>query len=240
MSGLNNDIEAEANRIENGGMPMMMYLYRLCPDNVIAVDEPLKPLLSGSVFRCGEGMSNQDCRFSGGQNQVFIGPSTIPNYAVTDVRFEGVTFTGFTGTAINGTASSTTTVTVEDGVFTVRGIYCNCMNRGITASHSHAVLLSKDFTAAHAIEQPGAAGGGAPFGVKVFDSTFRNANGGSLLSVNGGSLVIQGTQFIDSDAMAIAAAANGGVILVSDSNVGGGNIVVSGGAPVTAKSRILN
>jgi len=65
-----------------------------------------------------------------------------------------------------------------------------------------------------------------PFQVNVFDSTFRNAEGGDIFSNDGGSLVIQDSSFIDSGVMAIGAVSDGGVIMIMDSQIEGGNIEV--------------
>lgn len=133
IEGLQNEIDAEVDVITAGGPQEAMYLYRLCPDTDFTVtdDIPLVPLLDGSVFQCGEGGPNQNCRFSGGTNQVSIGPSQIPNYVIEDIRFQGVTFTGFTMSAVSGTATEDTTVTFDSSNFVVS----HCMGDMLSCSY---------------------------------------------------------------------------------------------------------
>lgn len=118
-ASLNADIRAEAERVANGEQAADMYVYNFCTNLDITANEPLAPLLDGSVFVCGNGDPANNCRLTGGSDQVNIGPSTIPNYVIEDVRFEGVTFTGFTNSAITGDATSVTSLTLTNVVFEV-------------------------------------------------------------------------------------------------------------------------
>lgn len=122
IAALNNDINSEAARIEAGGTPQAIYLYRLCPQTTFQIsgNNTLTPLLDGSVFRCGNsGNPADNCVLAGGTNQVEIVKSVIAGYGIKDIRFQGVSFTGFTGSAISGDANSTTTLTLENVQFYV-------------------------------------------------------------------------------------------------------------------------
>lgn len=127
IAALNNDIEAELARISGGGEPENEYVYMLCPRQEFdAALEPLRPLLSGSVFRCGvSGQSTDRCTIQGGSEQIRIEDSVISTFPLNDVSFVGLTFDGFTnnadntGASVNVLASATTKVTFSDVVWQV-------------------------------------------------------------------------------------------------------------------------
>lgn len=202
LQSLQTGMEAAANEVSSGSPPESMYLFRLCPGSrfIFQPGQSLTPQLDGTVFQCGDGLSTDNCRFEGGNNQVQINPSTIPGVTIRDVRFQGIEFTDFSNSAISGNADSNTKVTLEDTVF-------------------------NDFNSRYAILQQGS-GGGTPFEVNIFDSTFQNAQGGDIFSNDGGSLVIQDTTLVDSDVMTIGAVSNSGVIMIMDSEFTGGNVEV--------------
>lgn len=122
IAAINNDIKAEVARIKAGGTPKKMYLYRLCPNTSFTVtgNNGLVPLLSGSVFQCGNSGNPADkCQITGGTNQVVIPTSPIPGYQIKNIEFNGVSFGGFSGSAISGNATGVTTVTLNNAEFSV-------------------------------------------------------------------------------------------------------------------------
>lgn len=253
LEDLNRQIVADATAVSEGlQAPQSMYLYRLCPGSSFQFSEQnqLQPLLDGSVFQCGDGMSTGDCRFRGGTDQVLVEQSPVAGVTIRDLRFQGVTFTDFSNSAVTGSADSGTKVTFEDTVFTVRfplrpalccagSIERDCVN---SAELMHLIFLffhvtsllllplfsptaTQDFNSRFAIQQTSNTGR-PPYEVNIFDSTFRNAEGGSIFSNDGGSLVVQDTNFFDSDVMSIGAVNSGGVIMLVDVDINGGNIEV--------------
>jgi len=217
LSALNSQIQIDEDAVRSGNPPQMMYLYRLCPSSTFnfGPGQTLIPKLDGSVFQCGDGLSTSDCRFTGGTDQVLINKSTLPNHRLSDVRFQGVTFTDFANSAVSGNADSSTKVTLVDTRFS-------------------------DFNSRYGVQQDTGVAGETPFQVNVFDSVFRNAQGGDVFSNNGGSLVVQDSNFFDSNVMAIGAVSNGGVIMIMDSEVSGGNIedgfMAVGGSTIRANN----
>ncbi|GKY90645.1 hypothetical protein MPSEU_000037900 [Mayamaea pseudoterrestris] len=212
ICGLNHDINGEVQRIQDGGDSKLLYLYRLCPGVEMNMTEPLVPKLDGSVFRCGNsGLPAEDCKFSGGLNQVIIQPSKIPSLPLQDVRIEGVTFTGFTETAISGEATDVTTVSLEEIQFIA-------------------------FDATFAIKQGNSLEGKTPFSVDIFGGSVVGAGGiGSVFSNDGGSLTIEQVSVVDSnDVMALVATGGRGATIARDITISGGTIadvfsIVGGG-----------
>ena len=127
IAALNNDIQAEVNRVSQGGVPEEEYVFTLCPRQVFEVTtEPIRPQLSGAVFRCGvSGSSTDNCIIRGGSEQIRVEDSTIATYPLIDVTFRGLTFESFTsnaennGTSVNVLASDITTVNFVDSIWTV-------------------------------------------------------------------------------------------------------------------------
>lgn len=127
IAAMNNDIDAEFNRIQNGGAPQEEYVYMFCPrQEYDASIEPLRPLLSGSVFRCGvTGLSTDTCTITGGSEQIRVEDSGLTTFPLSNVAFRGLTFNGFTnnadssGTSVNVLASDATSIAFSDVVWTV-------------------------------------------------------------------------------------------------------------------------
>lgn len=132
IAAMNNDMEAEFTRIQGGGAPQAEYIYTLCPRQEFdASAEPLRPLLSGIVFRCGvAGLSTDRCTITGGSEQIRVETSQLPTYPLSNVNFSGVTFTSFTnnaqntGTSVNVLASDATSITFSDVAWTVSTSVC--------------------------------------------------------------------------------------------------------------------
>ena len=125
ISALNQDQFDEATRIGAGtSKPSPPYSFVLCPDTKFDMTaDPLKILLSGSVFSCGsdtEPSSTLGCFFTGGMTQVQVADSTTPNYGIYSSTMVGVTFEMFNGTAVDVTASESLTFTMVDVVWRVR------------------------------------------------------------------------------------------------------------------------
>lgn len=222
LNGLSNDINVEATRIANGGTPLMMYVFNICPGAMIVIpqDESLTPRLSGSVFRCGnDGLSSGDCRFTGGNVQVNMAQSTIPGYPVSDVVFEGMTFTNFNTAALSGNADDATTVMFEDVIFTV----CSDDQAVVVWLDMSHLASPQDYMASFGVQQ---SNGGTPFNVQVSDSLVRGASGGTVFSTDGGSLVIADTSFIDSNSAALVSSSGGAAVQATDIEVTGGSIEV--------------
>jgi hypothetical protein len=125
---LNSDMLFEAARIGTGGEPMPPYIFTLCPNTDFDFDAnsnngtivPLMPVLDGSIFQCGEQGSQLDsCVFLGGNTQVVIEDSTIPDYPLETVEFRGITFAEFTDAAVAGGADDTTNVFFVESNFEV-------------------------------------------------------------------------------------------------------------------------
>ena len=122
ISDLNTDMDVELARIEAGGTPASSYRFILCPDTVFDTSStPLRPLLDGALFQCGEnGSRDNQCTFEGGDVQILIEDSTTPGYPLRQVAFTGITFVDFksndeeTGTSVAAEASARTTATFED------------------------------------------------------------------------------------------------------------------------------
>lgn len=122
ISSINSDMKAELDRILAGAPSREPYIFSLCPSATFdASDEPLMPILSGSVFYCGTGdPGSARCDFIGGETQVLIdGLSDSPNHELQTVSFVGVTFKGFSEAAISGSAGSNTTVDLVYSSFEV-------------------------------------------------------------------------------------------------------------------------
>ena len=127
IAALNNDIQAEVDRIAGGGAPEEEYVFTLCPRHVFEVTtEALLPRLSGSVFQCGvSGSSTDNCVFRGGSEQIRVEDSTIATYPLVSVLFRGLTFEGFAGNqeeggaSVNVLASETTTIRFVDVAWAV-------------------------------------------------------------------------------------------------------------------------
>lgn len=66
----------------------------------------------------------------------------------------------------------------------------------------------------------------APFDTTITGSTFRNVQGGTLISADGGSVVMQNTNFEDINTAAIVSSSSGGVVMVTNAAITGSTIVV--------------
>ena len=115
-------MKAERDRIAGGDPPSDdPYIFTLCPQQAFDMSvEPLTPLLDGASIVCGRGGNPGDlCVFSGGETQVLIEDSTVPDYDIGAVSIIGVTYNGFSNAAVGGSASDTTRVTLFDNRFSV-------------------------------------------------------------------------------------------------------------------------
>jgi hypothetical protein len=120
IAEINMDMEDELDRIYAGGYYYSSYKFLLCPEQIFNVTEPLLPVLSNSIFWCGDdGQVQSECIFSGGVQQVFLRDSTNASYTIDQVSLFGITFEGFTQQAIAGDASSTLKLNVERSSFSV-------------------------------------------------------------------------------------------------------------------------
>jgi len=130
LEAINNDMQAELQRISSGGQPEELYEFVFCPETVFDANSVvLEPVLSGSTFICGsDGDPGNNCIILGGDEQVRIVDSSLPNFPLVQLNFVGVTFAGFTtndsdtGTSIAAFASSTTTVSFVDVTWTVSSL----------------------------------------------------------------------------------------------------------------------
>ena len=124
INAMNLDMQDELTRIAKGGArPPGGYIMNLCPGIFDATSGPLTPILDGVVFTCGGPNSPPGalCEINGSAQQVNIGDSTIPGYAINSITFQGITFNGFSrGYSINMQASSPTVVTFQNCVWQVR------------------------------------------------------------------------------------------------------------------------
>ena len=124
LDALNNDIQAERERILGGGAPLEEpYSFILCPNvSFDTTTGPLRPVLDNMIIGCGDNLSSGDtCLFLGGASQVELESFSDSTHPVTSVRFQGVTFSDFTEAAVRGTAATdTTTVIFDDVIFGVR------------------------------------------------------------------------------------------------------------------------
>ena len=124
IEAMNLDMQVELDQIRSGRPPQEPYVFPLCPDIVFDLSiEPLRPLLSGSIFTCGlTGNISLGCEFRGGTDQIIIGDSSIDTnseaYVVQSVNFIGITHTGFTNSVLSGgSASSLTTIDITRASF---------------------------------------------------------------------------------------------------------------------------
>lgn len=124
------DMENELDDIKLRGEPDSAYIYTLCPNEMYYTsDVILTPVLSGAIFVCGRNGDPEDrCLLYGGNEQVRIIDSTVPEYPLESVSFVGITFTAFKEMSINAKSSRTTTVTFSDCRWTVS---MNKRNSGI-------------------------------------------------------------------------------------------------------------
>jgi len=122
IKSINNDMKAELGKILAGEPSHEPYMFSLCPSAIFDTsEEPLMPVLSGSVLYCGSKDPGKKCHFVGGEHQVLVDePANNTDYALQTVSFVGVTFRGFSGSAIRGSAGSNTTVDLVRSNFEVR------------------------------------------------------------------------------------------------------------------------
>lgn len=128
IEDLNNDMEEELQRIQQGGSPADEYTFRLCPDTVFSTTTaPLRPILNNANFVCGEdGDRSNSCTIIGGSEQIRFEDSTIEGYDLSSMSFMGLSFADFegnndlTGTSIGAYATSRLTATFTNVAFTVR------------------------------------------------------------------------------------------------------------------------
>lgn len=127
---LNEDIQAERDRILAGGTPEPSYFFSLCPQNTFD-GLPLVLGLDNMLIGCGD-LESEDrvCTFLGGQSQIEVNSFADSEYPVQSVSLEGLTFTGYTGSAIVGPQSTgITTLNIRDATF------------GVSADSSEAQFL---------------------------------------------------------------------------------------------------
>ena len=121
ISDMNTDIERELGAIAGGKKPDAAYLFVLCPDTQLDVeDTPLTPMLDNSIFACGDTGKSAGCVIRGGEIQVNVPRSKEGGHNMQSVSFMGVSFQGFSHAAISGDAASTTEVTLSHVKFLVR------------------------------------------------------------------------------------------------------------------------
>ena len=175
IEAMNLDMQVELEQIRNGRPSLEPYIFVLCPDVVFDLSiEPLRPLLSGSVFTCGlMGNISLGCEFNGGTDQIILDDigKNITNYNLLSVSFIGITHTGFTSSVFSGTATSATTIDITQSLF-------------------------RDFQSTFMVRQWNE-DGTDPFKVQIAESTISNAMGnsgndqGTLFANLGGELSIQ-------------------------------------------------
>lgn len=110
------DMQMELDDIKEGRLPQSTYIFTLCPNMVYDISTfILTPVLSGAIFVCGDKGDPKDrCVVFGGEEQIRIIDSSLPDYPLESVSFIGITFTGFTGVSVAAKSSRKTTVTFSD------------------------------------------------------------------------------------------------------------------------------
>jgi hypothetical protein len=128
IGALNNVMQTELIRIQNGAAPKDTYTFNLCNNTFLdAKSAILEPVLSNAFFVCGDdGQRQNNCVITGGTEQVRISESTVIGYPLQQLTFMGITFTSFqsnngmTGTSITAAASSAATALFTDCSWSVR------------------------------------------------------------------------------------------------------------------------
>lgn len=99
------DLNLDMQDIVASGNVTGSFVFTFCPITTFFVVEPLRPLLSDTLFVCGAGGSpNEECIFDGGQQQVVLEGDLF------NVTIFGVDFQNFENTSILGNASTNSTV----------------------------------------------------------------------------------------------------------------------------------
>ena len=101
------DINLDMEDIVMNGTIAGPYQFTLCPLSTFEVVEPLRPLLSNSVFVCGTGSVGESCTITGGTQQVVLEGD------VNDVTLFGLDFENFSNASIAASASGNSTVRLE-------------------------------------------------------------------------------------------------------------------------------
>jgi hypothetical protein len=104
VEDLNADIQTEFLRITtDGGSQQDSYFLLLCPDTTFSTEDvELMPKLNKATFSCGEsGDVNQNCIFSGGEENVRVRNPGIEGFVFDTMSFVGITFQEFTDQSIS-------------------------------------------------------------------------------------------------------------------------------------------
>ena len=189
-----NDQQDEYELIEGGMAPRPPYVFRLCPNTDFEVgNDPLPVLLSGAMFTCGPDVSsNNNCVLKGGFEQVKIEDSTIDGYTLEMASFVGITFDSFTGSSISGFASAPTMVTCVDCIW--QNFNANfVLDLGVETGVPTAEVMRMELTG---------------------NSIIRDGQGGTLISNDMGTLVLDDVTMQNLEAISIIATSNNGVTML--------------------------
>jgi len=194
IQDIRNDQLEEYERIENGQVPPRPpYVFRLCPNTVFSMDEPLEILLSGMTVTCGPNLRSSDsCVFQGGFEQVIINEPTIDGYTFEMASFVGVTFDGFSGSSISAFAAAPATFSCQD-----------CVWQNFNANFAVDIGV---MTGAPTSER---------MRVEITDgSVVQQGQGGTFFSNDMGTLVFDDVSFLDLEAISVIATSNMGVTML--------------------------
>lgn len=123
IEDMNDDAQAVLDNIANDPTFEIAetYVFNICPgQTLLADDDTLTPVLSGSQYVCGDGSNAADrCFIEGGTTQVQIERSTVDGYDIESIAFQGIDFSDFTQEALAGNAGDELTVTMSNVMFDV-------------------------------------------------------------------------------------------------------------------------
>jgi hypothetical protein len=124
VEDLNADMNTELQRITDGGSQPESYFLLLCPETTFSTfDDPLMPTLNRATFSCGEtGDVNQNCIFSGGEQNIRVRDPGVEGYIFNTMNFIGLTFQAFTDQSINLRGIAPTEAVFMDCVWQVRSV----------------------------------------------------------------------------------------------------------------------
>ncbi|GKY90646.1 hypothetical protein MPSEU_000038000 [Mayamaea pseudoterrestris] len=200
INSINTDITNELMRIQSGATPNGIYTYSLCRNTVFDANAgPLRPGLSNSFFICGpDGNPNNKCTIQGGNIQVEIVNSMLPNYELAEITFLGIQFSGFTTQAVSAYASFPTQANFRNVLWT-------------------------DFTSEFVVRQQPGNGTSTdiapPMTIDISNSTVSDGTTSAVFDNDGGSLRVQQLQATGVTAPALMATSNGGNSFFQDSVV---------------------
>jgi hypothetical protein len=198
IGSLNNVMQTELVRIQNGATPQPSYMYNLCNNTFFdATTSILEPVLNNVMFICGADGSRLDrCVIVGGSVQVQINDTTVDNYPLQELYFMGITFSSFesnalrSGTSIGGFASSATTATFVDCAW-------------------------EEFTSDFVVRQNATGAAIGSMTIEIRGSTITSGTSGVIFDNNGGLLRINSIDVTDVSAAAFVATANNGASFLS-------------------------